>query len=212
MQLQPPRALGQPKDLPHTLVACRKQNTQRQCSVLRHPRGRARAWEGEAQALPHPTGEPGGAPVLAAPKPVPKPGSLPALHVRQGDAVVGEDGEPPGEVTLGASKGLVQKLTARAKMSIISPSEVDVLCSGQSSSAQSSSSSTFSAVLFAETMALHMGAAALQAQSSVSVGSWPQCRGPGHPRGPGWPPALPLPVAPRWQHPAGLALWQEANE
>ena len=29
--------------------------------------------------------------------------------------MVGEDGELPGEATLGASKGLVQKLTASAK-------------------------------------------------------------------------------------------------
>lgn len=50
--------------------------------------------------------------------------------------MAGEDGEPPGDVTLGVSKGLGQKLTARSKMSMLPPSEVDVLCSGQSSSTQ----------------------------------------------------------------------------
>lgn len=119
---------------------------------------------------------------------------------------MGEDGEPPGEATLGASKGLGQKLTARAKTSELSPSEVHVLCSGQSSSTQTSSRSTCSAVLLLETITLHMVAAALQAQSSVSEGSWPQCRGLGNRGGWGWPPALPLPTAPCQQHPAGLPL------
>ena len=99
----------------------------------------------------------------------------------------------------GASKHLGQKLTARAKTSALSPSEVHVLCSGQSSSTQTSSRSTCSAVLLLETITLHMVAAALQAQSSVSEGSWPQCRGLGNRGGWGWPPALPrlcpLPLA-----------------
>ena len=59
------------------LVACRKQNTQRQRSVPRRPRGRARAWEAEAQALPWATGNAGGAPGLAAPNPAPNPGFQP---------------------------------------------------------------------------------------------------------------------------------------
>ena len=120
--------------------------------------------------------------------------------------MVGEDGEPPGEAMLGASKGLVQKLTASAKMPVLSPSKVYVLCSGQSFSTQSSSGSTFSAVLLVETIALHMVAAALQAQSSVSAGSRPQRCGLGNRGGPGWPPALPLPTAPRQLHPAGPPL------
>ena len=86
---------------------------------------------------------------------------------------------------LGASKGLVQKLTASAKMPVLSPSKVYVLCSGQSFSTQSSSGSTFSAVLLVETIALHMVAAALQAQSIVSAGSRPQRRGLGNRGGPG---------------------------
>lgn len=49
-----------------------------------------------------------------------------------------------------------------------------MLCSGQSSSTRRSSGSTFSAVLFEETIALHMVTATLQAQNSVSVGFWPQ--------------------------------------
>ena len=32
--------------------------------------------------------------------------------------MVGENGEPPGEATLGASKGLLQKLTASAKTAV----------------------------------------------------------------------------------------------
>lgn len=109
--------------------------------------------------------------------------------------MAGEGAELPREATPGMSKGLVQKLTARAKMSFSSPSEVDVLCSGQSSSTQSSSSNTLSAVVLVEAIASHMVAAALQAQNSVSVGSRPQRCGLGNPEGPGWPPALPLPAA-----------------
>lgn len=60
-----------------TLVACRKQITQRQSSVPRCPHGRARAQEGEAQAPSWATGDAGGAPALAAPTPAPNPGFQP---------------------------------------------------------------------------------------------------------------------------------------
>lgn len=70
--------------------------------------------------------------------------------------------------------GLAQKLTARGKTSELSLSEVDVLCSGQSSSTQRSSGSTFSTILLEEIIALHMATATLQAQNCVSVGFWPQ--------------------------------------
>ena len=120
--------------------------------------------------------------------------------------MAGEDWEPPGEATLGVIKGHLQKLTARAKTSLLSPSEVNVLCSGQSASTGSSSSSTLSAVLIVETITLHMAAAALQTQSSVSAGSRPQRRSLGTPGVLCWLPALPLPTAPCWQQPAGLHL------
>lgn len=68
------------------------------------------------------------------------------------------------------SKGRFQKLTARAKTSVLSPSEVAVLCSGQSSMTSSSAGSTFSAVVAEEAMVLHRSAAALWGQSCVSGG------------------------------------------
>ena len=68
----------------------------------------------------------------------------------------------------GASRGQFQELTARAKPSLLSPSEVHILCRGQSSITQSSAGSTFSTVDFDEPMALHILAAALWDQSSVS--------------------------------------------
>lgn len=120
--------------------------------------------------------------------------------------MAGDDGELPAEATLGLSKGLVGSLTARARTSCWSPSQVDVLCSGQSLSTQSSSWNTFFVVMLVVTIILHMAAAALQAQSSVSLGFWPQHQGPGNRGGPGWPPALALPAAPRRRHPAALPL------
>ena len=117
-----------------------------------------------------------------------------------------EGGEPPREATQEVSKSLVQRLTASAETSDLSPSEVNVLCSGQSSSTQSSFSTTCSPVLLADNITLHMLAAALQAHSSVSAVSQPQRLGLGHHGCPGWLPALPLPTAPRRQHPAGLPL------
>lgn len=99
---------------------------------------------------------------------------------------------------------LGQKLTAREKTSELSLSEVDVLCSGQSSSTQRSSGSTFSAVLLEETITLHMVMATLQAQNSVSVRFWPQHHGLHSCRVPSRSAALPLPTAPLQQHPARL--------
>lgn len=104
--------------------------------------------------------------------------------------------------------GLVQKLTAREKTSESSLSEVDVLCSGQSSSTQRSSGSTFSAVLLEETITLHMVTAALHTQNSVSVGSWPQQHGLGSCRVPSWFPSsasahCPSPAAPSQTAPVG---------
>lgn len=118
-----------------------------------------------------------------------------------------KDGEVPERQPLRMCLGLVQKLTAREKTSESSLSEVDVLCSGQSSNTQRSSGSTFSVVLLEETITLYMVTAALHAQNSVSVGSWPQQHGLGSCRVPSWSPALPLPIVPLQLHPARLLLW-----
>lgn len=105
-------------------------------------------------------------------------------------------------VGLGAGKGQLQKLTARAKTPASSPSEVCTLSTGQALSTWRSSCSAGSAVLLEDMMVAHMVAAALWGQSSVSGLSRPQRRGLGSCRGPRWPSALPLPTAPGRQRAA----------
>ena len=80
-------------------------------------------------------------------------GQASAQHVRLGD-------------TLG--EGGFQKLTARGKTPVVSPSEVPVLCSGQFPITSRSLSCTNSAVLLEDMIAFHMVIAALWDQSSVS--------------------------------------------
>ena len=81
---------------------------------------------------------------------------------------------------MGVSKGQLQKLTARAKTSVSSPSEVHMLQAGQLPRTRTSIFSTDSKVLLEELIVLHMVAAALRGQSSVSAGSQPQCHGLGN--------------------------------
>ena len=94
-------------------------------------------------------------------------------------------GQRAAREVLGASKGLFQKLTARAKTSVSSPSEVRMLCSGQLPSTSRSSCSASSAVLGEDMIVVHMVAAALWGQNSVSGGRQPQHCGLGSCRGPG---------------------------
>ena len=85
---------------------------------------------------------------------------------------------------LGASKGQFQKLTARAKTSVASPSEVRVLCSGQLPSTSRSSSMTVFAVLNEHMSVFHMVVAALWGQSSVSGEILATAPWPGQQQGP----------------------------
>lgn len=78
-----------------------------------------------------------------------------------------------------------------------------MLCSGQSSRVQGNSDSTIFAVLLEETGTFHTVRAALQAQSSLSVGLSHKAVAQA---ATGCPPALPLPTASHWQHPVILSL------
>lgn len=71
---------------------------------------------------------------------------------------------------LGASKGQFQKLTARAKVALLSPLEADTF-SGQFCITHTSVGRTFSTTGPRVPMVLHIMAAALWEQSSVSKGS-----------------------------------------
>ena len=80
---------------------------------------------------------------------------------------------------LGEGKGQFQKLTAKAKTPVLSPSEVHVLCSGQLPSTLRSLSRAGFAVLRKYKIVFHMVIAALLGESSVSGWSQTQNRGLG---------------------------------
>lgn len=113
---------------------------------------------------------------------------------------------------LGVSKGQFQKLTARAKTPVLSPSEVHVLCSGQFPSTSRTLSCASSAVLGEHKMVFHRVMAALWGQSSVSGQSQTQNRGLGRSGVLSWLLPLPLPTAHHQQYSGSPALWGQAPE
>ena len=105
-----------------------------------------------------------------APEAAPRPGFSPAPEA--GRCSGGRRVERCCRGSLGEGKGQFQKLTAKAKTPVLSPSEVHVLCTGQLPSTLRSLSRAGFAVLLKYKIVFHMVIAALWSQSSVS--EWSQ--------------------------------------
>ena len=179
---------GHLKDLPHHHSCLQR---------TKHPKTALSAevsvWQGPSKAG-RGQGRHRGSTGCGAPEAAPRPGFSPAPEA--GRCSGGRRVESCCRGGLGEGKSQFQKLTARAKTPVLSPSEVHVLCSGQLPITSRSLSCTNSAVLLEDMIVFHMVIAALWGQSSVSGWSQTQHHGLGSSRGLSWLPALPLPTAP----------------